>query len=939
MSRNNRNPYARKFANVYAQVVDVAVVKTSDLQAWTLILNDALMQYGNSRFFGNVEIDGNLLAHNRAMFESPATFTHSVYLPTLTYLDGSLLEPTKVAITGCTASDSWLVETNKTGSEIQVQATAAFDPITVGSAVCNVSPKFTSLSTIDSSTVWPSASWVVSASSTKTGSAANNALDKSAATSWTSSSSSYNTNSGSGGESLTVQYPAAVVIKSFTLTNSPDALKSSRGLISLVSAQPTSLSTFKLVLADPQGTPVSTAGIAQDWDVHLCLTKGGKVANSGLYRFALGASGSLGETEVNAVRVIDSADVTNLVVRSKTDMSGTILMRGAATFGAAKFSGATTFEGPAEMMSTVLMRGAATFGGLVEMMGDLYVRGAASFVDAEFSGPTTIMGPVDLMGTLLMRGTSVFNGKVDMMGDLLVRGAAFLPTLTYLNGTLLEAPISIAITGCTTSDSWLVETDNTESEFQVQATAAFTPITPTSLSAFKLVLADPQGTPVSTAGIAQDWDVHLCLTKGGKVMHTVLRPYARKFANAYAQEAEVNAVRVIDSADVTNLVVRSKTDMSGTILMRGAATFGAAKFSGATTFEGPAEMMSTVLMRGAATFGGQVEMMGDLYVRGAASFVDAEFSGPTTIMGPVDLMGTLLMRGTSVFNGKVDMMGDLLVRGAAFLPTLTYLNGTLLEAPISIAITGCTTSDSWLVETDNTESEFQYWKDSLEDAEHIAATYRKFGVFWPAQRKVAEKRARKAKAAACAPLREAVARLETRARFTRPSASATLRMLRATGSGVLGAAVLRPRNDAGAGPSASGLAQLAPGQIPSAFQRATMTPEQLRCHFRAAAASNAWSALCPEVNDAEFQASFEAGRTRALQSAPGCVLPPHLRMPLAALQAGPRRLFCGWHMLHLLDKRKGELFEDSTQYLARVKSDVDCHRKRIVFSAVAGRLA
>ncbi|KAJ1620871.1 hypothetical protein T492DRAFT_1128679 [Pavlovales sp. CCMP2436] len=172
-----------------------------------------------------------------------------------------------------------------------------------------------------------------------------------------------------------------------------------------------------------------------------------------------------------------------LVVRSKTDMSGTVLMRGAATLGAAKFSGPTTFEGPAEMMSTVLMRGAATFGGLVEMMGDLYVRGAASFVDAEFTGPTTIMGPIDLMGTLLMRGTSVFNGKVEMMGDLLVNGAAFLPTLTYLNGTLLEAPISIAITGCTTSDSWLVETDNTLSEFQVQATAAFNPVTLGALDA------------------------------------------------------------------------------------------------------------------------------------------------------------------------------------------------------------------------------------------------------------------------------------------------------------------------------------------------------------------------------------------------------------------------------------------------------------------------
>ncbi|KAJ1636324.1 hypothetical protein T492DRAFT_861893 [Pavlovales sp. CCMP2436] len=138
--------------------------------------------YGNSQFFGStellgtlqarspaafnstVEIDGSLLAHGRATFESPATFTGSVFLPALTYLNGSLLEPVKIAITGCTASDSWLVETDNTGSEFQVQATAALDPITVGSAVCNVSPKFTSPSAIDDST---------------------NAFDKNASTSWT----------------------------------------------------------------------------------------------------------------------------------------------------------------------------------------------------------------------------------------------------------------------------------------------------------------------------------------------------------------------------------------------------------------------------------------------------------------------------------------------------------------------------------------------------------------------------------------------------------------------------------------------------------------------------------------------------------------------------------------------------------------------------------
>ncbi|KAJ1632686.1 hypothetical protein T492DRAFT_1113721 [Pavlovales sp. CCMP2436] len=218
MSYTVLRPYARKFASVYSH------------EAWTLTLNDALTHYGDSRFFGStellgtlqarspaafnstVEIDGSLLAHGRATFESPATFT------------GSPTGASKNRDHGLHGERlSWLVETDNTGSEFQVQATAAFDPITVGSAVCNVSLKFTSLSTIDDSTVWPSASWSVSASSTKTGSAANNALDKSDATSWTSSSSSYST-SGSGGEFLTVQYPAAVVIKSFTLTNSPDTM-------------------------------------------------------------------------------------------------------------------------------------------------------------------------------------------------------------------------------------------------------------------------------------------------------------------------------------------------------------------------------------------------------------------------------------------------------------------------------------------------------------------------------------------------------------------------------------------------------------------------------------------------------------------------------------------------------------------------------------------
>ncbi|KAJ1622493.1 hypothetical protein T492DRAFT_885115 [Pavlovales sp. CCMP2436] len=211
----------------------------------------------------------------------------------------------------------------------------------------------------------------------------------------------------------------------------------------------------------------------------------------------------------------------NVLLGGKAEMGGDLVVRGAATFGTE-----VLFSGRTEMKDTLFVQGDATFDAGMQVTGALV-----------FSGPTTIMGPADSMGTMLMRGASTFIGNVEMMGDLLVRGAAFLPALTYLNGVLMKPPASsIAITGCTAaSDSWLVQTDNTGSEFQVQATAAFNPFTvgnadalaePTSLSTFKLVLTDPQGTPVSPAGIAQNWDVNLCLTKGGKVANSGLYRFA-----------------------------------------------------------------------------------------------------------------------------------------------------------------------------------------------------------------------------------------------------------------------------------------------------------------------------------------------------------------------------------------------------------------------------
>ncbi|KAJ1631212.1 hypothetical protein T492DRAFT_870383 [Pavlovales sp. CCMP2436] len=262
MSYTVLRPYARKFATVYSQVVDVAAVKTSVLEAWTLKLNNALTQYGTSNFFGNTTLYGTLRAYGDvnlatlevlyglmvrgvSTFTAAVTFQARVDLPAATYVNGSLLEPpVNITITGCTASDSWLVQTDNTGSEFQVQATAAFNPFTVGNAdaLCKVSPRLTAAFQIF---------WRMSVVTIATGGSTFCSVGE-----W--------------------------------------ELLSQRGPLSLVSVEPTSLSTFKLVLTDPQGTPVSTAGIAQDWDVHLCLTKGGKVANSGLYRFAPDESGTLG---------------------------------------------------------------------------------------------------------------------------------------------------------------------------------------------------------------------------------------------------------------------------------------------------------------------------------------------------------------------------------------------------------------------------------------------------------------------------------------------------------------------------------------------------------------------------------------------------------------------------------------------------------------------
>ncbi|KAJ1636552.1 hypothetical protein T492DRAFT_861525 [Pavlovales sp. CCMP2436] len=101
-------------------------------------------------------------------------------------------------------------------------------------------------------------------------------------------------------------------------------------------------------------------------------------------------------------------------------------------------------------------------GGKAEMGGELVVRGAATFgAEALFNGRA------EMANTLYVQGDASFDAAVQVTGKATFNGSVYLPTLTYMNNSLLKAPVSINITGCTASDSWLVQTDNIGSEFQV----------------------------------------------------------------------------------------------------------------------------------------------------------------------------------------------------------------------------------------------------------------------------------------------------------------------------------------------------------------------------------------------------------------------------------------------------------------------------------------
>ncbi|KAJ1621375.1 hypothetical protein T492DRAFT_847082 [Pavlovales sp. CCMP2436] len=283
MSFTVLRPYARKFTTVYSQVVDVAAVKISELEAWTLKLHNALTQYGASEFFGNTTLVGDLRAFgavNFANLEASPTFT----------------------------SDTAMKQTI---------------------------------------TVWPRTNWTVSASSTQPGYPAFHAFDKMIATAWRSADNMYPTSYGS--QWVQIKYPLPTTVghisltnsdnlRDFTLSASPDGstwtevlsrvdenvpsskstffvtnvhvscmywrltvlrvrgasqfssvgkweLYTRRGAITLTT-DPISMESFKVMLIDAAGVPVSAVALVWTCDVNLCLLKNGKIVNSGLYSFA-----------------------------------------------------------------------------------------------------------------------------------------------------------------------------------------------------------------------------------------------------------------------------------------------------------------------------------------------------------------------------------------------------------------------------------------------------------------------------------------------------------------------------------------------------------------------------------------------------------------------------------------------------------------------------
>ncbi|KAJ1636323.1 hypothetical protein T492DRAFT_861892 [Pavlovales sp. CCMP2436] len=472
---------------------------------------------------------------------------------------------------------------------------------------------------------------------------------------------------------------------------------------------PTSLSTFKLVLADAQGTPVSTAGLAQDWDVHISLTKGGKVANSGLYRFAPGASGSLGnmytvlrpyarkfanayaqDVEVSAVKST-TADVNDLVVRNKTVLSNNVCTASStadgteavAYFNFASLANRATPNGSSDAYST----GSYTIPVLSYPLNPIDYDSATCF----------LQDSTGLLVSSALSGLAIqFDYTFGMKGCVVTIGDPNIPATPTAT---IQRAYAVSM-GYSTAYQSLVPFGGAQVILQ-----AFGPVSPTAnpyteSTQWTIPLDTPKGALITVVieGLEPVCYVGFALMERMVVIEAGQRdnwPLTQLYAPAKAGVlCRLGAVPASTrGANSQNM----RPCMFNQLRVRTTGKNGA-RLTPALVFasEHASRFAPDVLL------GGKAEMGGELVVRGAATFgAEALFNGRA------EVANTLYVQGDASFDAAVQVTGKATFNGSVYLSTLTYMNNSLLKAPVSINITGCTASDSWLVQTDNIGSEFQ----------------------------------------------------------------------------------------------------------------------------------------------------------------------------------------------------------------------------------------
>jgi hypothetical protein len=125
----------------------------------------------------------------------------------------------QVNITGCTASDTWIITTDNETDTVYPQVTLSLDPASASTLAPKQSPQFTSNGAINYTATWPSGTWTVSASGEHQSLSTPpwNAFDGSPSTSWRANDGTFNSTTGVGLAWIQMEYPAPQKMISFTI--------------------------------------------------------------------------------------------------------------------------------------------------------------------------------------------------------------------------------------------------------------------------------------------------------------------------------------------------------------------------------------------------------------------------------------------------------------------------------------------------------------------------------------------------------------------------------------------------------------------------------------------------------------------------------------------------------------------------------------------------